>query len=92
MLQTICPFCGRVNIAHDGPTPESQPKDGDVSLCWGCRRPAFYVNTPLGVGLRVPTADEQLELDEDPQLRQTLAAMSESFTPAQASELRWGQA
>jgi hypothetical protein len=82
-----CPHCGRVNEVHDGPTPGAVPSAGDVSLCWKCRMPAFYIEDG---GLRAPTSVELEEIMSNPAVRAALAAMAESYTPAQANELRRG--
>lgn len=88
---TSCPHCGRTNDQHAGPDREALPADGDVSLCWGCGGIGLFQVTALGLTVRKPTADEQAELDQDPGIRAARAAMAESYTPSQASELRWGR-
>lgn len=93
LVQDIpCPHCGRVHNAHDGLTADATPKTGDVSICWRCRHFGIYESTPLGLTIRIPTDAEQAELDTDPQIRLTLAAAAESYTPAQANALRRRQA
>lgn len=82
-----CPHCGRVNDVHAGPNPGDMPDAGDVSLCWGCRALAIY--TEAG-GLRVPTDDELEAIMSADQVKSALAAVSESYTPSQANELRRG--
>lgn len=92
-VATSCPHCGRTNDNHDGPTRDTKPRPGDVSFCWSCRGLAFFDRTPLGVlTLRLPTPEEHAELDADPNVRAALAAAAESYTPAQAADLRWGRA
>lgn len=82
-----CPHCGRENKAHDGPTEDATPEPGDVSICWRCHGIGIYT----AFGIRIPTPTEDTELRNDPKVRAALAAMAESYTPSQASNLRWGQ-
>lgn len=84
--QRACPHCGRINEAHDGPTRDATPKPGDVSLCWGCGGVGIFTET----GVRKPTPDEAAELEAAPKVKAAQAAIRESFTPSQASTLRWG--
>jgi hypothetical protein len=80
-----CPHCGRNHEYHDGSTPDAKPKPGDVSVCWSCRRLGIYTN----FGIRVPTPEEEAEILSDPEVRSVLGLMVESYTPTEASELRW---
>lgn len=89
-LELQCPSCGRTNDGHDGPTPESQPSDGDVSICWRCHALSLYVDGPFGLRLRKPTDAEAEELANDPRIRDALHLVAESPTPADAASLRWG--
>lgn len=86
--EIACPHCGRVNEAHEGPTPGAAPAPGDVSICWACRGIGIYTED----GIRLPTPEEDAEIRNEPQLKEALAAIAESYTPRQASKLRWGQA
>lgn len=82
-----CPHCGREHEYHDGSTPDAKPKPGDVSVCWKCRNFGIYTN----FGIRLPTPEEDAEIRSDPKVRAVLGLMEESYTPDQASELRWRQ-
>lgn len=82
-----CPYCGRANPEHDGPTRDDRPSPGDVSICWGCRQVAVFDDAGRA---RLPTPDEAAELRADPKVRDMLALLAESYTPGQASALRWG--
>lgn len=85
-----CPHCGRKHEVHDGPSRGAKPKSGDASLCWGCGGIAVYVLLDGNLTLRLPTAQEDAEIQASPQVRETRAAIAESYTPGQASRLRWG--
>ncbi len=39
-MDIACPHCGRTNTIHDHAGEPRTPQDGDVSLCWGCRKAA----------------------------------------------------
>jgi hypothetical protein len=80
----ICPECGRTNEAASGP---GSPDDGDCLICWSCHEISVAVVTPYGLQARTPTATELQEMRADPQVRATLAAMAESFTPSQAARM-----
>ncbi len=86
-MERWCPHCGRINDSHDGPHPADKPVSGDVSLCWGCGGLGIFTDG----GIRMPTQQEQAELEADSQVRAAQAAIRESYTPQQASALRWGQ-
>lgn len=90
-LVTPCPHCGRVNNAQTGVSTDGAPSDGDVSLCWGCRRPSAFVVGPLGTSLRPLTEQEEAEVLADSTIKRALAAMAESHTPLQARKLAAGE-
>lgn len=83
-LHYPCPTCGRTNESHAGPTPDSVPDAGDLSLCWKCRSLAIYTDN----GLRLPTAEELAEYSQLPELKGLLGVMAETMTPSQAIEMR----
>lgn len=78
-----CPACRRPNETTTGVTTSEEPSLGDVLVCWGCRTPAIL----SAYGLRLPTQAEAAELLKDPDVRAAAAAMTESYTPAQAADL-----
>lgn len=88
-MKVTCPHCRRVNDSHISRDAEV-PGDGDVSICWRCRKLAVFVETPTGYAVRMPTPDEQAEFDQDPDIRAALAAAAESYTPSQAATLLGG--
>lgn len=81
-----CPHCGRMNDAHARDTGD-QPGPGDIGVCWQCRRFSVYEESAFGLTQRVPTPEEQQEIDEHPGLQDVLVAMRESYTPAEATDL-----
>lgn len=85
-LERACPHCGRINDAHDGPQRGQEPTAGDVSICWACGGLAFFTDR----GMRKPTSVEMTELLAAPEIRTAQAVIRESYTPRQASALRWG--
>lgn len=69
-----CPYCRRPNdafTATSGPTPDVS--DGDVSICFGCERPAVIVVDDHGVRLRAAGPIEEALLA--PQLSEFIARL-----------------
>lgn len=80
-----CPFCGRQNDSHgEVHKPLATPQDGDLAVCWGCRRVSVFEAGPWGLRQRQPTADEQAEIGSDPRVGQAVAAMAFSQSPLEA--------
>lgn len=57
----LCPYCStRLDCADPvGPNRYTTPTAGAVSVCIECAEPAIFVNGPLGLAFRKPTADER---------------------------------
>lgn len=68
---TPCPSCGRLNDRHT--TPAGPPKEGDISICFGCHTPHRYE----GGQLRALTAAEAERVQRDPRVKEALAALRE---------------
>lgn len=86
--EVSCPSCGRRLDSHDCLTgaPGAAPADGDVAICWGCRAPAAFQVTPLGVVvLRPLTPGEERDVMVDARVTAALDAMSTSATPHTAT-------
>jgi hypothetical protein len=66
----LCPHCGKSHDMTTGATSETNPVDGDVSICIKCGGVAVFE----GRILRLPTADEQAELDKDTYVQDVLRA------------------
>lgn len=86
-----CPNCGRINECHEMVGGRSTPSAGDVAVCWGCREPAMYEQTPFGLAQRLLTPEETREVTSDPRVRAAFAAMAESYDPDQAVALLRGE-
>lgn len=56
-------------------------------MCWSCGGLAFFTED----GMRKPTEEEEQDLLQAPEVKQAQAAIRESYTPTQASKLRWQQ-
>lgn len=85
MSEIACPYCGRPNDIHSGVRSAlNQPATGDLSLCWGCRRPSVFEGDGTDLHLRPPDPDEQQKIAADPQIHRALAVMALSSTPAEA--------
>ena len=57
-----CPYCGYL---FDQAFGDRRPKGGNASLCLGCGKVSLF-NEDLT--MRVPTKNEQLEIDVNPQV------------------------
>lgn len=78
MISRACPRCGRANDVHASVEELGKmPNTGDVSLCWGCKQPSIFTVIDGYTYLRRPNADEQAELDADPQVQAALAVFRE---------------
>lgn len=69
-FQTTCPGCGTKNDGHmktDG--DDGGPEDGSISVCLYCHTLAIY----QGDGLRLPSAEELRDLQDAPEIQETLA-------------------
>ena len=82
-----CPQCGRLNERHDGATPNSKPSEGSISICWKCSGIGIFAMTNGALEIRLPSAEEQAELEAHPQIRAARAVIMESYTPDQAVSL-----
>jgi hypothetical protein len=70
-----CPYCGRVNAYSFGlTTPDPEP--GDVTICGYCASCGIYTDEFL---IRVPTAEEQVYLDDAPDVQAARWAVLESI-------------
>lgn len=75
--------CGKTSDAH-GSVRGASPREGDLSICWGCRQLSYFDLQAPG-GLRPLTTDERKQLvRENPDIGNYLHAMAESYTPEQA--------
>lgn len=83
VLPTFCPHCGRFNDRHHGIRGASVPKDGDFGICWGCRKVFVFE----GASPRLPTAQEQAEIDASASIALAQAVQRESYTPGEAVAL-----
>lgn len=90
-LEIHCPHCGRTNELHDGHDPDARPGADDTAICWGCRGFMVYVAGPFGLAVRVPTAEEQAEIEADPRVKRALGAIAESYDVSTALELWRGR-
>lgn len=57
-----CPYCGKINDGFTGLTGAWAPKDGDACICVGCGNVAIF---DAAGGFRMPTPEEQADLDAD---------------------------
>ena len=72
-----CPHCGAKNNQHSHlADPDRRPTPNSLSLCHRCRRPAIFVDTPEGLALRVPTAEENDAILQNQSVIDALAAMA----------------
>lgn len=85
-IETHCPHCGRRNDQHAGLNGKP-PADGDVAICWGCRKVGIFAVGPYGTGVRQATDQEAAEVMADPRVRAALGAMAESYDPDTATAL-----
>lgn len=76
----VCPFCGRVNNAHNDTRRPILPRPGDVGLCWGCRSVYLFTTT----GARVPTPEETEALYSHPEVARALRVLAKSARPLDA--------
>lgn len=75
---TICPYCGvehPLSSAMD--QNESKPIGGNISICIRCHKPAIFTD---GLQLRKPTADESLQIAQNPTVVQLQVLMA-GFVP-----------
>ncbi len=78
--------CGQTQDEH-GSASGSVPREGDLSICWGCRQLSYFdLTSPGGLRLLTPTERRQL-VRENPDIGNYLHAMAESYTPAEALAL-----
>jgi len=82
--ELACPHCGRINQLHEDTKDGGDPKPGAIGICWQCH--GLAVLTPF-LFLRKPTEQEAAEFAADPDIKRALAAMSEAYTPSQATAL-----
>lgn len=79
-LPLFCPYCGRLNDRHHNIHGPAVPKDGDVGICWGCRKVFVFE----GGAARLPTELEQAEINARADISLARAIQRESHTPDQA--------
>lgn len=82
-----CPHCGRHNDVSTPTEGHGRPRGGDVTICWKCKGIAVFVETPLGLVLRIPTEEERAAVGAEPKVRRALAALHESYQPDEALAL-----
>lgn len=71
-LDLTCPTCARPN---DHLT-EGFARDGSVSICWLCRQPAIFLDSPWGMCLRLPTLEEDRLIRESTRFVDLMAGLS----------------
>lgn len=64
----LCPWCGADNSANTAVVDGQTPSSGDVSICAYCTSPSVFADVDGELVPRIPTAEELLVLDSDPQL------------------------
>lgn len=79
-----CPHCGTQPDFADSPTsPGKVPVEGDVNICWHCRKPAIFHEVEGFLFLRRPNEAEQRELDEDPGFRDLMVRLQAPLSRAE---------
>ena len=80
-----CPSCGRVNDMHAEPDLAA-PTQGDMGICWECHEP--YIFELYGRRIEPDEWTDEWRAE----YQQVVAAIVESFTPSEATDLRRGNA
>lgn len=66
-MDLTCPHCGAANDRYSDPKrPDATPKDGDISICVDCGECSIFDLHKQC--LRLPSIDEQHELDSNSKL------------------------
>lgn len=60
-----CPHCGYLLDASTDAYGDETPRAGDASMCAACGKMSIFTN---GMGMRLPTPDEQMQLDASPEV------------------------
>lgn len=69
-----CPQCGAAqDAARDPDDPWAQPRDGAIMMCFYCARPNVWVEATSQ--MRIPTPEEQADLDADDHVATMRAAI-----------------
>lgn len=82
-----CPHCHVVNNRHAG-VGDALPVDGDLTLCWSCRRIAAFVVTATSMSLRFLTEAEQRYCASDPDVQFAIRAADEAVDAEAATKRR----
>lgn len=73
---TTCPECKSPNDGHSSVTnDDTQPEDGDLSICLYCGTPSLYVVTNGKTTVRGLTAKETAEIMDLPEVKKAYAAI-----------------
>jgi len=73
-----CPVCNSVLDAHTGTDGTSVlPMDGDASICFNCVTVLAYEITSDGIGVRIPTEEEQKAFDADKDISRIVEIMKQ---------------
>lgn len=81
--KTTCPACGFVNTAQTNYTDDS-PGDGDYAICLQCSFVAIYAVSGEQISVRRPTADEEREIGENPEVQRMLRAIDRLDIPGRS--------
>jgi hypothetical protein len=86
---TRCPHCRRRHHHQVHPSGIA-PADGDYTVCCGCRAVLMFKVSPLGVilGVSALSPTELATALAEPEVKEALAALAESYTVMQALQLR----
>jgi hypothetical protein len=68
---------------HGTRDPETKPSEGDISLCWKCGGIAIFTED----GVRKPTAEEEADISQQPDVKKFRYAIYEALTPSQAIKM-----
>ena len=74
--QNTCPHCG---YKTDRASGDVQPQAGDISVCLRCGNPSLFTE---GLGLRLPTLTEQLDLDGNSEIEKIQSAIRQVWAEA----------
>lgn len=87
---TVCPYCGHRFDRHTGEVG-TQPKDGDVSVCWKCGAAGIFTFVNGALAIREPTENESQMIAGSKRVRQVQAAIRESYEPMEAAAMVFGE-
>jgi len=63
-----CPVCNHTLDCHTGTNHNHLPKNNDISICINCISTLIYVVTKDCFDVRIPTEEEQKELDANEEI------------------------